>query len=332
MKVSRRGVVAALVSGAALGAGRSASAQTPGASAPAGGLAFGPPRPFSWAALQAQAKALARQPFQPRADAWADRLGELDFDAIGQIRYRPEAALWLGDDRIGAVEFFHLGRYARTPVTLHVVEGGVSREVRYATSLFDIPADSPAGAAARRSGLRRLPGHESAARRTDWIAYAGRLLFPSRRSRSTSTACRPAAWRSTPPAPSPRSSRPSPPSGSSTRRRGPGRPRPAGRAERRRRLPPRSTVRAPRAWSRRSRRHSLSGAAVKRLGIAPLTSMYWYGAVGSPGRAPTGARRSTTPTAFAIWTGAGERIWRPLTIRPGVDQRLPRQRTRAASA
>jgi len=51
---------------------------------------------------------------------------------------------------------------------------------------------------------------------------------------------------------------------------------------------------------------------VKRLGFAPLTSMYWFD--------ETDKRRDEDwrpevhdSDGLAIWTGAGERIWRPLT-------------------
>jgi glucans biosynthesis protein len=58
-------------------------------------------------------------------------------------------------------------------------------------------------------------------------------------------------------------------------------------------------------------------APVERLGIAPLTSMFWYGENGGP------PARDWRPEihdsdGLAIWTGAGERIWRPLIDPPRV--------------
>ena len=57
--------------------------------------------------------------------------------------------------------------------------------------------------------------------------------------------------------------------------------------------------------------------AVERLGVAPLTSMFWYGEDAPP------AVRDWRPEihvsdGLAIWTGAGERIWRPLIDPPRV--------------
>ncbi len=56
---------------------------------------------------------------------------------------------------------------------------------------------------------------------------------------------------------------------------------------------------------------------VETLGIAPLTSMYWYGEANSEPR--TDWRPEVHDSdGLAIWTGAGERIWRPLNNPPRV--------------
>ena len=305
MKVSRRGVVAGLlsVSAAAAAAGQ---AQAP--------LAFGPPRAFSWDALQAQAKAAARQPYRPRPNVLAAQLSSLDFDAIGQVRYRPEAALWLGDDRIGAVEFFHLGRYVQTPAVVHVVEGGSAREVLYAKDLFDIPDGNPAGRLPADLGFAGFRVLDPGAR-TDWIAYKGASYFRaadpfnqyglSARGLAIDTAVGgpeefPAftdfwlergaqglvvyalldgpsvagAYRI-------------------VHRRGPG-----------------GLVQEIQA--------SLTFRAdVRRLGIAPLTSMFWYGAEGQRG-AGDWRPQIHDSDGLSLWTGKGERLWRPLSNPPRV--------------
>jgi glucans biosynthesis protein len=57
--------------------------------------------------------------------------------------------------------------------------------------------------------------------------------------------------------------------------------------------------------------------AVTRLGLAPLTSMYWYG---QSDRTPSDDWRPQIHDSdgLSIWTGAGERIWRPLANPPRV--------------
>src|SRR3546814_15104998 len=51
--------------------------------------------------------------------------------------------------------------------------------------------------------------------------------------------------------------------------------------------------------------------AVERLGLAPLTSMYWFSEGSRPYRVDW---RPEVPDSdgLALWTGAGERRWRPL--------------------
>ena len=57
--------------------------------------------------------------------------------------------------------------------------------------------------------------------------------------------------------------------------------------------------------------------AVGRLGLAPLTSMYWF----SEAKKPTGLdwRPDVHDSGgLALWTGSGERLWRPLNNPPEV--------------
>ncbi len=55
----------------------------------------------------------------------------------------------------------------------------------------------------------------------------------------------------------------------------------------------------------------------RRLGLAPLTSMYWYGQ--SDRRRATDWRPQIHDSdGLALWTGAGERLWRPLANPPRV--------------
>jgi len=308
MTVSRRGVVATLLSSAALGA-----APAP-ASAAEEGLVLGAPRAFSFAALDAHARELAQRAFRPGASAWAETLGGVDFDAVGQIQYRSEAALWKGDPQIGSVQFFHLGRYARTPVTIHAVDGGLAREIRYAKRLFNIPAGNPA----RRlpddlgfAGFRVMnPGAAG-----DWIAFVGAAYF--------------------------RSADPFNQYGLSAR----------GLAIDTAEASPEEFPAFTTFWLERGadglivyallegpsvtgayrivHRRGADGlvqeidarlnfrAAVRRLGVAPLTSMFWYG-VGDRTRASDWRPQIHDSDGLSMWTGTGERIWRPLGNPPRV--------------
>ncbi len=50
---------------------------------------------------------------------------------------------------------------------------------------------------------------------------------------------------------------------------------------------------------------------IKRLGIAPLTSMFWYSELNRAG-APDWRPEVHDSDGLALWTGSGERLWRPL--------------------
>jgi periplasmic glucans biosynthesis protein len=56
---------------------------------------------------------------------------------------------------------------------------------------------------------------------------------------------------------------------------------------------------------------------IARMGVAPLTSMFWYGKNSRP-LAADWRPQIHDSDGLAIWTGAGERIWRPLNNPPTV--------------
>jgi glucans biosynthesis protein len=56
---------------------------------------------------------------------------------------------------------------------------------------------------------------------------------------------------------------------------------------------------------------------IRRLGIAPLTSMYWFSETAKPTAADWRPEVHDSD-GLALWTGAGERIWRPLNNPPGI--------------
>jgi periplasmic glucans biosynthesis protein len=58
-------------------------------------------------------------------------------------------------------------------------------------------------------------------------------------------------------------------------------------------------------------------ADISRLGVAPLTSMYWYGE-NERRKAADWRPEIHDNDGLALWTGKGERIWRPLNNPPQV--------------
>jgi glucans biosynthesis protein len=276
---------------------------------------LGPPQPFSFDRLKAQARELSRRPYKPPAGPPQALAHAIDYDAFGQIVYRPQATLWGGDPGDHGVRFFPIGRGAALPVAVHVVAGGQARPVTYSSVLFDMPADSPLrklGAAAGFAGFRVL----NADHRTDWIAYLGASYFRSAdpfnqyglsaRGLAIDTATAKAEefptftafWLERDPA------------GELTVYALLDGPSVAGAYRIGHRRSPAGLVQEIEAELSFRR-------PVSRLGIAPLTSMYWYG---QSDRTPTDDWRPQIHDSdgLAIWTGAGERIWRPLANPPVV--------------
>ena len=102
-------------------------------------------------------------------------LDRIDYDAHWRIRFRPAMSVPLGTPDPQA-QFFHLGRYARDPVAIHLVEDGQARQILYTSAWFAMPDDSPARALGDEGGFAgfRLmrPGLEP-----DWISFLGASYF-----------------------------------------------------------------------------------------------------------------------------------------------------------
>ncbi|ETD79953.1 glucan biosynthesis protein [Rhodobacter capsulatus] len=139
----------------------------------AAGPMLAAPAPFSLEALAARAAAIARAPYVPAPPRQPEVLERIDYDAHWQIRYRKDKTLQLG---AVPVQFFHLGTYFRQPVKMFAVANGQARELVYAPDLFDMPKDSPARdltADAGFAGFRILRPDLSG----DWISFLGATYF-----------------------------------------------------------------------------------------------------------------------------------------------------------
>lgn len=295
--LSRREGLAALAATLALGA--RAVAATPGT-------------PFSWERLKAQAMGLARRPWHapaPLPAAYA-----LDYDAMNHISYRPEKALWPGAGD-SEVRFFPLQKYAATPVDIAVVEGGTARPFPFSPDLFAVTPD----AQGRRPTL--APGFAgfrlmSERGRGDWLAFQGASYFRSAgaldqyglsaRGLAINTGI------------DGREEFPS-----FTRfwlERGPG-----GAVTVYALLEGPSVAGAYRFVNRQTADGPVQDvslairlrADIARLGFAPLTSMFWYGE-GNRQQASDWRPEIHDSDGLSLFTGAGERIWRPL-----VNPRAP---------
>lgn len=95
----------------------------------------GEAQPFSFERLIQRARDMAQKAFEPRPQVPAE-LARLNYDQHRQIRFRPEHSVWAGEPGY-QLQFFHPGSYFREPVHVYVVRDGQAREILYDSALFD---------------------------------------------------------------------------------------------------------------------------------------------------------------------------------------------------
>jgi periplasmic glucans biosynthesis protein len=257
---------------------------------------------FSWEGLKTRALALAARPYvaPPRPPRGLDAVS---YDVLNHVSFKAEAALWPGTPQ--EVRFFPQSVGAKEPVAISVVENGRERALPFSRDLFTGGDRLPVSANGF-SGFRVMsPGGKS-----DWLAFQGASYFRSAGSldqyglsaRAVAIDC-----------------------GLSTPEEFPrfthfwlergsdsaiivyallDSPRAAG------------------AW-RFVNRIGVDGVTqdvsmvlalrgdIARLGLTPLTSMFWYGE-GDRAQAADWRPEIHDSDGLAMATGAGERLWRPL--------------------
>ena len=252
---------------------------------------------------------------QPRA---AEIIKGIDFDAAQKIKFRADHALWRGAAAY-PVAFFHLSRYSDRAGGA-ACGGRTARRARFSTGPT-ISTMAPAGWIPSRWPSWALPGFrvmDGQTKPTDWLAFQGASYFRSSgQDEQYGASARGIAINTA----AADGGRVSPLLGILAGRERPGGQRlcPAGRALHHRRL--------------QVRRHEecSNGAVVmnvhcdlffradiSRLGVAPLTSMYWYGE-NERRKAADWRPEIHDNDGLALWTGKGERIWRPLINPPQVQ-------------
>lgn len=97
----------------------------------------GRPKPFDYAALKGQARALAGTPYVSRKNALPDTVANLDWDQYQSLRFRDDHLLWREDKLRFEAAFFHLGLFFKSPVHIHELVDGQAREIAYDPAMFD---------------------------------------------------------------------------------------------------------------------------------------------------------------------------------------------------
>jgi glucans biosynthesis protein len=270
---------------------------------------------FSFDTVRQMARDLAKQPYAPAAVPDAELLETIDYDLHNQITYRPDRTLWGDVPGAAKVRFFHPGRYFKEPVEIFAVADGKARQLEFSADLFDMPADHPAHQlkAADFAGFRVMDPDEE----NDWMAVLGASYFrTSGYSGQFGLSARGIAIDSGGPGPEefPRFSKfwleQAPDGGIVIYALLEG-PRVTGAYRLDTRHQPGKGV-----FQTIDTEIFLRGD-VERLGIAPLTSMFWY-AKNNRFVGPDWRPEIHDSDGLEMWLATGERIWRPLTTPPRV--------------
>jgi len=106
-------------------------------------VAFGGARPcaaavtFNFNSVAEKAQKLAKEAFQDTKSPVPDWLLKISYDQWRQIRFRPEYALWRNDNLNFQVQFFHPGLYYNRTVVVNVVDSTGIHPVAFSPSEFD---------------------------------------------------------------------------------------------------------------------------------------------------------------------------------------------------
>ncbi|WP_339492064.1 glucan biosynthesis protein [Pseudomonas sp. EA_15y_Pfl2_R67] len=141
--------------------------------------------PFTYDTLVQMAEEKALKPYVRPHTAAEPYLSKIDYDDLNLIRFDTSRALFAKGPGKYPVALFHMGKFFRVPVKIHIVTRGTVQEIPYDKSLFNIPADSPAQALPPDSGFAGFRVQENRLRdlkkpgwnNHDWVAFLGASYF-----------------------------------------------------------------------------------------------------------------------------------------------------------
>ena len=274
-------------------------------------------KPFSKDWLREEARRLAREPYKAPEEVSQKWILDLDWDAYQSIRYRPDHSLWSKENLPFQVRLFHLGLYFKHPVSLYEVVEGVAEPIHYSRDLFTFGDKTKVPNTVGDIGFAGFRIHAQPDFERDMVAFLGASYFRAvGGAKQYGLSARGLAVDT-------------------------GLPRPEEFPEFRRFWLERPSSRAEAvvihalldspsitgAYTFEIRpgdttvmdieAHLFPRQAIERIGIAPLTSMFQHGE--NDRRVSDDFRPEIHDSdGLSLWTGAGERIWRPLVNSPVV--------------
>ena len=98
---------------------------------------LGKAQSFDYAWLKGHARHLAEQPYRIDANHIPEEVRKLDWDQYQSISYRPDHALWIGEQLRFQAKFFHLGLFFKSPVHIFELSDGQARELAFDPAMFN---------------------------------------------------------------------------------------------------------------------------------------------------------------------------------------------------
>lgn len=92
---------------------------------------------FDFESVTRLARDSANQPYRAVSDKLPADLAKLNYDQVRDIRWRPDRALWRADKLPFEAMFFHLGLYQTEPVLINEVTPQGARHIGYSRADFD---------------------------------------------------------------------------------------------------------------------------------------------------------------------------------------------------
>ena len=271
---------------------------------------FGEPQPFTFETLKARAKEMAANPYVAPRPA-SPVVDQVDFDAVQAIKFRADRALWPSGPGPCPVRLFHVDRFNPLGVRINELSNGQARELIYSPDCFDYKNATLASTLPPDLGFSGFRVMDGRGKETDWLAFQGASYFrTSGEDNQYGASARGIAINTAMPQPEefprfaefwleePKADAPS--ITIYALLDGP------------------SITGAYRFEAVKGRGSIIDVSAdlyartdIDRVGVAPLTSMFWYGE--NDRRYATDWRPEIHDSdGLAMWTGAGEHIWRPL--------------------
>src|SRR5260221_9879437 len=90
---------------------------------------------YAW--LKGQARKLAGNAYQASQDVLPPAMAKLGYDQYQSLRFRTDHALWANAGLAFRLQFFHVGRSFTEPVHLYEIVDGQAREIVYTPAMFE---------------------------------------------------------------------------------------------------------------------------------------------------------------------------------------------------